>query len=280
MNDDPLVSVVTPSYNQGRFIEDTLRSVKEQDYPNVEHIVVDGASTDETTEVLRRYEDQYNLRWESRPDRNRCHALNKGFRRARGEIVGWINSDDVYFHPGVFRKVSRCFKRNPDVDALYGHRGKIDASNHLFEIRPSPPFSRQRLKRISFIPQCTVFFRQSVVKRYEVDESLLYPIDIDYFLRVSREHSWQLLDDVMACFRFHPDSTTKRRSGDMDPEFWEELQELRNRYPPASGWRYALRRTTDKFQSAWMRVRGYWLHRRIRRGDPGLPSPFPFIQVD
>lgn len=279
MNSDPLVSVVTPSYNQGRFIEDTLRSVAGQDYPHVEHIVVDGGSTDETTDILRRHEDRYNLRWTSGPDRNRCHALNMGFRRTQGEIVGWLNSDDVYFHPQVFRNVARFFERQSDVDVVYGHRGKIDASNRLFEIRPSPAFSRERLKRISFVPQCTVFFRRNVVERYEIDESLLYPIDIDYFLRISREHRWQLLDDVMACFRFHPESTTKRR-GDMDPEYWEELQTLRDRYPPASGWRFAVHRLMDKMQSAWLRIRGYWLYRRIQRGDPGVPAPFPFIRVE
>ena len=93
----PRVSIVTPSYNQGQFIEDTLLSVKNQDYPSIEHIIVDGGSTDNTLEILQKYEGSYSMRWVSEPDRGQSDAVNKGFRMANGEIVGWLNSDDCYF---------------------------------------------------------------------------------------------------------------------------------------------------------------------------------------
>ena len=95
--DLPLVSIVTPSYNQGKFIEDTILSVKNQSYPNIEHIVVDAGSTDGTLKILRKYEKEYNLKWVSEPDEGQSDAVNKGFEMAKGEIVDWINSDDVYF---------------------------------------------------------------------------------------------------------------------------------------------------------------------------------------
>ncbi|MEM2568057.1 MAG: glycosyltransferase, partial [Candidatus Bathyarchaeia archaeon] len=94
---DTLVSIITPSLNQGRFIRETLLSVKSQDYPCIEHIVIDGGSTDDTLMILKRYEGTYNLRWISEPDEGHSDAVNKGFRMAQGEIVGWLNSDDVYF---------------------------------------------------------------------------------------------------------------------------------------------------------------------------------------
>lgn len=99
---EPLVSIVTPSFNQGRFIEETILSVKNQNYPHIEHLIIDGGSTDETLDVIRRYEGTYNLRWVSEPDEGQADALNKGFRLARGEVLGWLNADDTY-QPGAVR---------------------------------------------------------------------------------------------------------------------------------------------------------------------------------
>src|SRR3989338_5413748 len=112
MTPRPLVSIVTASYNQAQFIEETLRSVREQDYPNLEHIVIDGASTDGTVDVLRRYEGTYNMRWISEPDRGHADALCKGFRQATGDILAWLNSDDVYF-PGAVTTAVETFRRHP-----------------------------------------------------------------------------------------------------------------------------------------------------------------------
>jgi glycosyltransferase involved in cell wall biosynthesis len=113
----PKISIVTPSFNQGRFIEKTILSVIEQDYPNLEYIIIDGGSTDESVEVIKKY-DQHLAYWVSEPDRGQSHAINKGFERATGEIFGWLNSDDWY-HPGALKAVAEAFAANPEAGAEF-----------------------------------------------------------------------------------------------------------------------------------------------------------------
>ncbi|MCK4733699.1 MAG: glycosyltransferase, partial [Methanophagales archaeon] len=120
MKDKTLVSIITPSYNQGRFIEDALLSVKNQDYPNIEHIIVDGGSIDNTLEILRKYENEYNLRWISEPDEGQSGAVNNGFRMAKGEIIGWVNSDDGYFDVSAISSVVKYFDKYKGADVIYG----------------------------------------------------------------------------------------------------------------------------------------------------------------
>src|SRR5580658_3296860 len=133
----PKLSIVTPSFNQAQFIEATLRSVKSQHYPALEHIVVDGASTDSTVEILKRFAAMpgwEHLRWISEEDRGQSDAINKGFRMATGDIIGWLNSDDRY-RPGCFRAVVEAFKANPDIDILYGDYTWIDETGRILQVR-------------------------------------------------------------------------------------------------------------------------------------------------
>ena len=115
---NPLVSIITPSYNQGMFIEDTILSVKNQDYQNVEHIIIDGGSTDNTMDILKRYEGAYNMRWTSEPDRGQSDARNKGWRASNGQIVGWLNSDDVYLEKNTIGYVVEQFASHQDADIV------------------------------------------------------------------------------------------------------------------------------------------------------------------
>src|SRR6266550_874687 len=119
----PLVTIVTPSFNQGRFIRQTIESVLTQDYPNIEYIIMDGGSTDETASVAAEYADR--LRFVSEPDRGQSHAINKGFRMARGEVVSWLNSDDVIL-PGAVAHAVTAFELNPTLGAVYGEGYLID----------------------------------------------------------------------------------------------------------------------------------------------------------
>ncbi len=130
MSREPSISIVTPSFNQGAFISEALQSVKNQNYGDVEHLVIDGASQDQTTSILRRHSEMecwHHLHWISEPDRGQSDALNKGFARAQGEIVGWLNSDDRY-RPGCFEHVARAFELHPEVDIVYGDYRLIDES--------------------------------------------------------------------------------------------------------------------------------------------------------
>ena len=143
----PLVTIVTPSYNQGRFIADTIESVLGQDYPNIEYIVMDGASTDETAEVVRRYADR--LEFISEKDRGQSHAINKGFGRARGEIVAWLNSDDTLL-PGAVRRAVGALEAHPEAAASYGEGYLTDEAGYATCRFPyTQPFDLWRLMNVS-----------------------------------------------------------------------------------------------------------------------------------
>ena len=139
------ISIITPSFNQGNFIARTIESVIIQystEY-EVEHLIFDGASGDQTVEILKSYGDK--IKWVSEKDRGQTHAVNKGLMSCQGEIIGWLNSDDVYY-PGAVASVVDFFKANPDIDVVYGLADHIDLDDRAFEEYPTEPFSLDRMK--------------------------------------------------------------------------------------------------------------------------------------
>lgn len=214
-------SVVTPSLNQCKYIEQTIVSVLAQDYPNFEHIVTDGGSTDQTISVLEKYP---HLQWISEPDRGQSDALNKGFLKVSGDIIAWINSDDWYA-PGTFTAVARFFTENPDKNIVMGDCNLIDEEGKVFDKVVNVERGFEELKQHwvgrSIPTQPAIFFRKKLLDEFGcLDESLHYAMDYDLWIRFARENRFYHLAHTAANYRFH--SAAKGGSQDWTiflPEF-------------------------------------------------------------
>lgn len=182
----PLVSILTPSYNQARWLSDNLRSVSCQTYPNIEHIVMDGGSTDGSVEVLEAAGDAGT--WRSEPDMGQSDAVNKAFRLSSGEIIGWINSDDAYFDCRVIEDVVAYFVAHPDVDVVFGHCAQIDENGTIIWMIWVPWFMRRLLRIVNFIGQPVAFIRRSALSDPMLDESYHFAMDYELWLRLDREN--------------------------------------------------------------------------------------------
>jgi GT2 family glycosyltransferase len=218
----PLVTIVTPSFNQGAFIEQTIESVLAQDYPHVEYLVMDGGSTDETLDVLRRYEGR--LAWVSEPDWGQSDAINKGFRRAQGEIVAWLNSDDVYL-PGIVSESVAHLQAHPEVDLVYGDAQFIDGTGEIIasEVRGKPFSLTTLLTRFSVVYQQTAFFRRGLFDRIGyLDESLNYLMDTDFWIRIALRGKGVYWPGVRAQSRLHGSSKTMAQQ----TGFWSERRRV------------------------------------------------------
>lgn len=200
------MTVVTPSYNQGRFIRETIESILSQDYSPLEYMIMDGGSTDETLEILKDYGDR--LHWVSEKDRGQSHAINKGWGRARGEVLAWLNSDDIYL-PGAISKAVDYFEKNAGAGAIYGEGYHIREDGTVIERYPTEPFNAQRLKETCFICQPTVFIRKRVVEDVGfLDESLKYSMDYDLWFRIAKRYAWGYVPEFLACTRFYAATKT------------------------------------------------------------------------
>jgi glycosyltransferase involved in cell wall biosynthesis len=238
----PRISVITPSYNQGQFIEATIQSVLSQEYPNLEYLVVDGGSTDGTLDILRRYSEK--LRWISEPDHGQVEAINKGLRLASGEILAYLNSDDLYL-PGALQRVGRYFRDHPQAAWVSGRCLTVDAdlrqTRCLITIYKNLWLltrSYRALLVLNYISQMGTFWRRPVYEQLgPLDERLHYTMDYEYWLRIGEHYPLQALPQNLAAFRLHASSksgTTARK------QFLEQYQVALRYHPPA-----------------WLR----WLHR-------------------
>jgi len=222
----PKVSVITPSFNQGRFIEETILSIQSQSYPNLEHIVVDGGSTDGTLGILGKNFGK--IKWISEKDRGQAHAINKGFRMAQGEIIGWLNSDDIYFN-GAMRQVINIFTNEPTIDVLYGDYIYIDDHGQKLKEERLINFDLKILLYDGcFIGQPAVFFKRKVFESVGyIDEALHFAIDWEYWLRLYFSGCrFYHLPRFLSGYRLHVKSKTMNQSQALLDE--EEL--VRNKY--------------------------------------------------
>lgn len=204
MPDAPLVSVVVPSFNQGRFIRATIDSILAQDYRPLEIVVVDGGSTDDTLDVLRSYAGRSELQWVSEKDRGVVDAVNKGFARCRGEIVA-IQSSDDYYMPGALRRVVETFAVHPDVGLIYGDTVKVDAAGNEISRHRIGPFSLERLFLLqTWIPQPSAFFRKALLDRVGGwDERIPFAPDTDLWIRMAFRTRVLKIDEFLSARRVH-----------------------------------------------------------------------------
>jgi glycosyltransferase involved in cell wall biosynthesis len=229
----PRMSIITPSYNQGEFLEETIRSVLLQGYPNLEYIIIDGGSTDHSVEIIHKYEP-WLAYWVSEPDRGQSHAINKGLARTTGEILAWLNSDDLY-EPDVFVLVAERLMAPTGSAVVFGDALVIDDHGrlvHLYRGVDRPLYRKLCYWRGWDIPQPTVFWRRQVYGQVgPLDESLDLALDYEWFLRVSQRYCFEHLHHVLARYRFHRRSKT----GDWKQtriEFFREQHPISRRYWP------------------------------------------------
>lgn len=199
-----LVSVLTPSFNQGRWIGDNLRSVSCQTYPRIEHVVMDGGSTDNTLAVLRDFgEDEPSVTWRSEPDNGQAHAVNKALLASKGDIIGWLNSDDAYFNSTVVECVVDTFAKYPSVDVVYGHAALVNGDGLILHALWVPRFQRRVFRHINFIPQPTAFVRRSALGMKMLDESFDYAMDRELWLRLGVRGKVKRIPRALAIDRHH-----------------------------------------------------------------------------
>lgn len=225
MEKEPLVSIVTPSYNQARFLESTMQSVLNQDYPSLEYIIVDGESTDGSLEIIKRYESKL-ATWISEPDQGQSDAINKGFSLSRGDIMAWLNSDDLYY-PSAVSKAVEFLCANPHVGMVYGDTDIIDENGQILELFNTRQTSYQKLMRGSvYIPQSATFWRRELWNRVgPLDTSLYFAMDYDLWVRFAKETQIQYIPTLWASFRIHSEGKTTLS----DDRCWPEMRRVHQR---------------------------------------------------
>jgi glycosyltransferase involved in cell wall biosynthesis len=249
----PRISIVTPSLNQGKFLGATLESVLGQGYPALEYLVMDGGSEDNSIEVIKQRESELSF-WRSEPDRGQATAINEGFKRSSGAILGWLNSDDLYT-PGTFSEVVGLLGQITDQPVvLYGGCELFHDANRSREVRPAIPFDGQLLQVTDYLDQPSVFWTRAAWDLVgPLDESLHYAFDWDWFLRAARSCKFICSGKVLSRYRIH----SEHKSGTGGGERWRELVEVVKRHAPnriKDHYRYL----TDHSIARW------WLNKRMR----------------
>ncbi len=243
------VSIVTPSRNQGEYLAECLTSVRVNLAP-IEHIVIDGASTDSTKELLA---SAHQGRWISEPDHGQTDAINKGLAMTSGEILSYLCADD-FFESGALDAVIEAFSRNPKADIVYGDGYFLEGDSGWKRLKKAGAYSYDRLRRGNFLIQPSVFFRRRVYEKFgPLNANLQFCMDHEYWLRIGKDSKWHYLEKPLATCRLHADAKTSSQLA----KAWDEARDMQKTYG------MVLRPT---LQALWMRILGqhyYLLKRRI-----------------
>ena len=268
MTDRPRFAIVTPSYNTAKYLGVAIRSVLDQDYPNLDYLVMDGGSTDGSVEVLRSFGER--VRWVSQKDAGQADAIKRGFEQTDGEILTWLNSDD-FFCPGAFDVVADYFAAHPDVDVVYGDANYVDHRGELISrCVHVEPFSRERLFHYSdFIVQPAAFFRR---RAYEavggVNPKFHWALDYDLWLKMAQGFKFAYLPKVLANYRWVGDNKSATGGADRLDEIESVFREL-GRRPPAY---IQLERVNQHVRDGWTNMREGRLLQALRHARGAVTS--------
>jgi glycosyltransferase involved in cell wall biosynthesis len=230
MPEFPLVSIVTPSFNQARFLEATIQSVLGQDYPNLEYLIVDGGSTDGSVDLIRKYASRLAW-WVSEADQGQTEAINKGFARARGQILAWLNSDDTY-QPGAISSAVTYLQGHPEVGLVYGDANFIDEQGRRIGQFAARQTDYRRLRRgYVHIPQQASFFRADLWRQVgPLDPTFYFAMDYDLWVRIAEQATIRYVPQTWANFRLHSSGKTIAD----DDRCWPEM--VRIHYRDGGNW--------------------------------------------
>lgn len=254
---EPKISIITPSFNQVNFIEKTIQSVLDQQYPNLEYIIIDGTSTDGSVEIIQKYQENLSF-WVSEPDSGQADALAKGFSKATGDIMGWLCSDDL-LEPGCLWDVAELFQKYPHMRAVYGDTKWIDSQEKLIKIKKELPFNRFIwLYEHNFIPQPSTFWRKDLYEQVGgLDSSFNLGMDADLWIRFNEVTTLHHIPKVWSCMRMHAQQKTSM----LVPDLRKERQIIRTRYVGDEPYiSFRLKKFIAKvFRVGWKVVAGcYW----------------------